>query len=61
MDFLKACLMTFRAALSSARAFATVDQDDFSLESAFHAVSSCAASTAIWKNYESTKGFRRMK
>jgi hypothetical protein len=61
MDFLRAYSVTFRATLSSARAFATTDREDFSLESAFCAISSCASSTAVWENYESVKGFRRLK
>jgi hypothetical protein len=35
MDFLRAYSATFRATLSLARAFATTDREDFSLESAF--------------------------
>jgi hypothetical protein len=40
-------LVISRAALSSARAFAVADWEDFSLESAFYAVFSYATSTAV--------------
>jgi hypothetical protein len=47
LDFLRARLATFRAALSLARASLVVDWEDFSLESAFCDAYSCAASTAV--------------
>jgi hypothetical protein len=47
LDFLRACSATLQAVLSSARALSAADREGFFLESAFYAVSSCAASTAV--------------
>jgi hypothetical protein len=44
LDFLRACSLTSREALSSARGFSAADWEVFSLESAFWAIFSCTTS-----------------